>query len=104
MAFTSFLEYENRRLSIENTELRLWLEQKKQELENTLKDVNDCLSNEMSTMTEMSILAEKLRKTEKQRNLAMTVVGLLRNGIPTSEQASVFAVYDEMLEEIKSKK
>jgi hypothetical protein len=103
MGFTSYLEYENKRLNQENMELRSWLTEKKEELVKTLKDVEDCLSNEMSTMTEMTTLVEKLRKTEKQRNLAMTVVAFLRNGIPTSEQASVFAVYDEMLEELKSK-
>lgn len=103
MSFTSYLTYENRRLSMENTELRLWLEQKKEELERTLKDVNDCLSNEMVTMTEMSTLIEKLNKTEKQRNLAMTVVASLRRGIPTSEEAAALKAYDKMLEELKNK-
>jgi hypothetical protein len=103
MSFTSYLTYENRRLSMENTELHLWLEQKKEELERTLKDVNDCLSNEMVTMTEMSTLIEKLNKTEKQRNLAMTVVASLRRGIPTSEEAAVLEAYDKMLEELKNK-
>jgi hypothetical protein len=102
MGFTSYLEYENKRLNQENAELRSWLNEKKEELLKALKDVEDCLSNELSTSTEMCTLINKLSKTEKQRNIAMTAVKFLRKGIPTSEEASVFEAYDKMLEELKS--
>lgn len=101
MSFTSHLMYENKRLEIENNELSLWLEQKKEELSRTLKEVADCLSNEMTTLTDMSTLVDKLKKTEKQRNIAMHTVTCLRNDCSSEEGRLALASYDKMVEELK---
>lgn len=99
MSFTSHLMYENKRLEIENSELSLWLEQKKEELARTLKEVEDCLSSEMTTLTDMSLLVDKLKKTERQRNVAMNMVEYLRGN---STDSNILNTYENMIEEIKS--
>lgn len=101
MSFTSHLMYENKRLEIENNELTLWLEQKKEELVRSLKEVEDCLSNEMTTLVDMSLLADKLKKTEKERNIAMHTVKCLTNECSLEERETALTNYKKMLEEIK---
>lgn len=103
MGFTSYLEYENRRLSIENTELKLWLEQKKEELARTLKEAEDCLSEEMQNLTDLTILKQKISKLEKQRNIAMCVINCLKEVNTSAECEQVFTQYEQMLTELKNK-
>lgn len=98
MSFTSHLMYENKRLEIENNELALWLEQKKEELTRTLKEVEDCLSNELRSLTDMSSLVDKLKKTEKQRNIAMNMVEYLRGN---STDSNILESYEKMVKESK---